>query len=120
MLFNVVGGSSLTLYEVNEAAELISQAVDPEANIVFGVSHDPSMDDEVRITLIATGFVDKLGLTGISREDELAQYLRGLKSEEELDVPSFLRRPLYIRRWRQSITQKTKPNKPPFHNISSN
>ena len=59
MLFNVVGGSSLTLFEVNEAAEVIKQAVDPEANIIFGVAHDPSMDKEVRITLIATGFASK-------------------------------------------------------------
>ncbi|MFH1002665.1 MAG: cell division protein FtsZ, partial [Chloroflexota bacterium] len=49
VLFNIVGGSSLTLMEVNQAAEVIRQAVDPDANIIFGVAHDPCMDKEVRI-----------------------------------------------------------------------
>ncbi|MFC1902449.1 cell division protein FtsZ [Chloroflexota bacterium] len=112
VLFNVVGGSSLTLSEVNEAAEVIKQAVDPEANIIFGVAHDPGMDNDIRITLIATGFSSKLGMPGTSREDELAQMLKGIKSEEELDVPSFLRRPLFSHR-RQAITPSTKLAKAP-------
>jgi len=112
VLFNVVGGSSLTLLEVNEAAEVIKQAVDPDANIIFGVAHDPSMDDTVRITLIATGFISKIGSATTSREDELSQMLKALKSEEELDVPSFLRRPLFSHR-RQTITPATKVVNPP-------
>ena len=107
VLFNVAGGTGLTLFEVNEAAEVIKQAVDPGANIIFGVVQDPSMGEEVRITLIATGFASKLGLAGVSREDEFIQLLKGLKSEEELDVPAFLRRPLFSHR-RQAITQSTK------------
>jgi cell division protein FtsZ len=107
VLFNVAGGPGLTLFEVNEAAAVIKQAVDPAANIIFGVVQDPSMKEEIRITLIATGFASKLGLAGVSREDEFTQLLRGLKSEEELDVPSFLRRPLFSHR-RQAITQSTK------------
>ena len=114
VLFNVVGGSTLTLFEVNEAAEVIKEAVDPDANIIFGVAHDPDMDNEVRITLIATGFTSKLGLAaGVSREEELTQLLKGLKSEEELDVPSFLRRPLFSHR-RQAITPSTKLVKTPL------
>ncbi len=113
VLFNVVGGSSLTLFEVNEAAEVIKQAVDPEANIIFGVAHDATMENEVKITLIATGFVAKLGLTGAGQEDELTQLLRGIKSEDELDVPSFLRRPLISHR-RQAITPTGKPVQPPL------
>ena len=113
VLFNVVGGSSLTLFEVNEAADVIRQAVDPDANIIFGVAHDPDMDNEVRITLIATGFIAKLGLTGAGQEDELTQLLRGLKSEEELDVPSFLRRPLFSHR-RQTVTPSGQPLQPPL------
>ena len=107
VLFNVVGGNNLTLAEVNEAAEVIKQAVDPEANIIFGVAHDPNMENDIRITLIATGFASKLGLAGVSQEDELSQFLKGLKTEEELDVPSFLRRPLYSHR-RQGIIPATK------------
>ncbi len=113
VLFNVVGGSSLTLFEVNEAAEVIKAAVDPEANIIFGVAHDPDMDNDVRITLIATGFASKTGLAGVSQDDEFAQLLKGLKSEEELDVPSFLRRPLFSHR-RQAITPSTTLVKAPF------
>ena len=111
VLFNVVGGSSLTLFEVNEAADVIRQAVDPGANIIFGVAHDPSMDNDVRITLVATGFIAKLGLTGAGQEDELTQLLRGIKNEDELDVPSFLRRPLFSHR-RQAITPVSKPVQP--------
>jgi len=113
VLFNVVGGSSLTLFEVNEAAAVIKEAVDPEANIIFGVAHDPEMDNDVRITLIATGFASKTGMAEGTQEDEVNQFLKSLKSEEELDVPSFLRRPLFSHR-RQVIAQSTKlVNTPP-------
>jgi len=111
-LFNVVGGSSLTLFEVNEAADIIKQAVDPDANIIFGVAHDPTMDNDVRITLVATGFTSKIGIPGADQEEELTQMLQGLKSEEELDVPSFLRRPLFSHR-RQAVTPTTKLVKTP-------
>ncbi len=114
VLFNVVGGSSLTLFEVNEAADVIKQAVDPEANIIFGVAYDPNMDNELRITLIATGFASKTGLAEASQEDEQTQFLKSLKSEEQLDVPSFLRRPLFSHR-RQAQIPSTKLVKTPFH-----
>ncbi len=110
VLFNIAGGPGLSLFEVNEAAESIREAVDPAANIIFGVVQDPSMKEEVRITLIATGFASKLGLAGVSREDEFTQLLKGLKSDDELDVPAFLRRPLFSHR-RQPIPQATNPVK---------
>jgi len=116
VLFNIVGSSSLTLIEVNEAAEVIKGAVDPDANIIFGVAHDPNMDKDVRITLIATGFASKTGVEGVSQEEELKHFLKGLKSEEELDVPSFLRRPLFSHR-RQAITPSSKLVKPPSHTL---
>jgi len=111
VLFNIVGDSSLTLVEVNEAAEVVRQAVDPDANIIFGVAHDPDMDGNVRITLVATGFASKTGMPETS-DNEYDQLLKGLKSEEELDVPSFLRRPLFNHR-RQSITSTTRLVKTP-------
>jgi len=89
VLFNITGGPSLTLFECNEAAQVISQAVDPNANIVFGVVFDPKMDSEVRITVIATGFAKQQG-RGIYTADELRRLIRG--SSDALDVPSFLRR----------------------------
>ncbi len=114
VLFNIVGSNSLTLFEVNEAAEVIKQAVDPEANIIFGVAHDPNMDKEVKITLIATGFISKEGITGVARDEERTQFLTSLKGrEDELDVPSFLRRPLFSHR-RQVVTQSTNLSKTPL------
>ncbi|MCL2281576.1 MAG: cell division protein FtsZ [Dehalococcoidia bacterium] len=91
VLFNVVGGTDLTLFEVNEAAEIIKQAVDPDANIIFGVASDASMGNDVRITLIATGFVNKTEPTS-KEDDEFNKKLRSIKTEEEMDMPSFLRR----------------------------
>ncbi|MGD9143395.1 MAG: cell division protein FtsZ [Dehalococcoidia bacterium] len=99
VLFNVVGGSSLTLFEVNQAADVIKAAVDPDANIIFGVANEPSMEGDVRITLITTGFINKLtGTNRAGEDDEVTNMLRSLKTEEELDVPSFLRRPLFSHR----------------------
>lgn len=56
VIFNVTGGASLSLTEVNEAAYLIHEAVDPECNIIMGAGIDEALDDEIRITIIATGF----------------------------------------------------------------
>lgn len=96
VMFNIVGGSDLSLFEVNEAAEVIKKAVDPEANIIFGVAHDPEMEGEVKITLIATGFVSKTGTIGLHEDKEFDDALSKLKTDEDqLDVPAFLRRPLY-------------------------
>ncbi|MGB3367362.1 MAG: cell division protein FtsZ [Acidaminobacteraceae bacterium] len=58
VLLNITGGPSLGLFEVNEAAEIISQAADPDANIIFGAVIDENLKDELRITVIATGFDD--------------------------------------------------------------
>src|SRR6266702_2638684 len=56
VLFNITGGLDLTLYEVNEAADIISKAAHPEANIIFGAVQDNAFDGKVKITVIATGF----------------------------------------------------------------
>jgi len=56
VLFNVVGGSDLTMSEVDEAAKIISAAADPDANIIFGATIDETMHDQIRITVVATGF----------------------------------------------------------------
>jgi cell division protein FtsZ len=55
-LFNVTGGPSLTLYEVNQAAEIIKTTAHPDVNLIFGAVIDENMKDDVRITVIATGF----------------------------------------------------------------
>ena len=97
VLFNVCGGSSLTLFEVNEAAEIIGKAVDPEANIIFGVVFDPAMDNDIRLTLIATGFTAATGRI-VRKDEELRQLLHDMEREHELDVPTFLRQPQGRRR----------------------
>lgn len=56
IVFNIVGGSDLTLQEINAAAEVIYENVDPDANIIFGALVDPQMGPEVSITVLATGF----------------------------------------------------------------
>jgi len=118
VLFDVVGGDNLSLFEVNEAAEVIKQAVDPDANIIFGVVHDSRMDKDVRITLVATGFeASTMGVSPI-RAEEMAEYLKDLKSEEQLDVPAFLRRPMYTQRKMPAPAPSAKPQqtKAPAYN----
>src|ERR1700716_1535961 len=56
VLLNITGGNDLALSEINEAADVVAQAADPEANIIFGAVIDPSLENEVKITVIATGF----------------------------------------------------------------
>ncbi len=56
ILFNITGGSDLSLFEVNEAAAIIKESAHPEVNLIFGAQIDDNMGDEVRITVIATGF----------------------------------------------------------------
>ncbi len=91
VLFNVAGGSDLSLYEVNDAAEVIRQAVDPEAIVIFGVVLDQNMGNDIRLTLVATGFASKDALSGISWENRMMRTLKGVKSEEELGIPAFMR-----------------------------
>ena len=56
VLFNVTGGSNMTLFEVNQAAAIIRETAHPDVNMIFGAVIDPSMGDEIRVTVIATGF----------------------------------------------------------------
>lgn len=56
VLINITGGHDLTLHEVNEAARIIQEAVDPDANIITGMVIDPTLDDAMKVTVIATGF----------------------------------------------------------------
>ena len=91
VLFNITGGSSMTLFEVNAAAEVIKQAVDPNANVIFGVALEENMNQEVRLVLIATGFEGMYSLGSASREKEITKVLKNLKTDEQFDTPSFLR-----------------------------
>ena len=93
ILFVVSGGPTLSLKEVQEAASVIQEMSDPEANIIFGTCRDTKLDDEVKITMVAASF-PVLQETDHAREADLERLLQDVipESEEELDVPSFLRR----------------------------
>jgi cell division protein FtsZ len=89
VLLNITGGTSLTLFEVNGAAEIIFQAADPEANIIFGAVIEENMEEEVRVTVIATGFDQKR----VKRERILSELeIKPFADHEDLDIPAFLRR----------------------------
>jgi cell division protein FtsZ len=96
ILLNVTGGTALGLFEVNEAAEVVTGAADQNANVIFGAVIDDSLGDEVRVTVIATGF----GAQRRRRRTEApveapigngAQEPRSELTDSELEIPSFLR-----------------------------
>jgi cell division protein FtsZ len=93
VLFVISGGATLSLKEVQEAADVVSEMADPEANIIFGTSRDPKLEDEVKITMVAAAF-PMLQDQQAAREAEFDRLLQDVipGSEEELDVPSYLRR----------------------------
>jgi cell division protein FtsZ len=103
MLLNVTGSEDLNLFEVDEAAELVVASADKQANIIFGTVIDPTLGDEVRVTVIATGFEGfetmarrPIQLRERSRRRSVAPLedaeRRELRvSEDEIDVPPFLR-----------------------------
>jgi len=90
ILFNIIGGADLSMHEVDEAARLISQSADPNANIIFGAMIDESMKDQVKITVIATGF--SLGTSGFSKQKETVSEDEAGEDEDEYESPAFLRR----------------------------
>ena len=107
VIINITGGEDLGLQEVNTAAELIQRSVDPEANIIFGTVIDPEMQDEIKITVIATGFdqpddtksplLDSLGVGNSSKpwEKKVSSIPSSqdlVTSQNDLDIPSFLRK----------------------------
>ena len=103
VLLNITGGSDLGIFEVNEAADLIRQSVDQDANIIFGAGIDESLGDAIKITVIATGF-DEVSIEEINQ----LKHIKGINpsqkrsgdmeeihidgSEGDLDIPIFLRR----------------------------
>lgn len=94
VLFNITGGPDMSILEVNEAAEIITQAVDPDARIIFGSVIDEKLEGEVRITVIATGFAPVAGMreTHHFMEEEETDF-KPLISSEEIDaIPAFIRR----------------------------
>ncbi|MTI85097.1 MAG: cell division protein FtsZ [Firmicutes bacterium] len=92
VLLNMTGGGSLGLFEVNEAAEIISQAADSEANIIFGAVIDEQMDEEVRVTVIATGFEEQKPMVKRTEKSDRDVEIKPFANNDDLDIPAFLRR----------------------------
>jgi len=110
ILFNVTGGSELTLFDVNQAAAIIKETAHPDVNLIFGAVIDPEMKDAVRITVIATGF-ERTGIPRRIKEVPVNEHrepkeqpipfqpARPVAKEfqpqvfntEDLDIPTFLR-----------------------------
>jgi len=90
ILLNITGGSDMSLYEVNEASSLIQEEADEDANIIFGTVIDQNMEDEIRITVIATGFDD----FARKKNDSVGNVtrFRGVGGREDLATPTFIRR----------------------------
>ena len=95
ILFNIVGGTDLSMVEVDEAAKVIVQSADKDANIIFGAALDESMKDEIKITVIATGFSEVERRQQPAREKTFATAQEQAPSEksedDELEIPTFLR-----------------------------
>jgi cell division protein FtsZ len=96
ILLNISGPTDLGLFEVNEAAEVVTGAADQNANVIFGAVIDDQLKDEVRVTVIATGFgAQRRRRARTTVGSETASPLGGRQPEfdsgDSLDVPSFLR-----------------------------
>ncbi|MCA9392130.1 cell division protein FtsZ [candidate division WWE3 bacterium] len=103
ILFNIVGGSDMSLNEVNKAAEVISNAADPDANIIFGAAINEELRDQIKITVIATGFDGKNGRRpqrtmsmpqhqGDGLVSNSVQQEQPAGNENEFETPAFMRR----------------------------
>lgn len=101
VLLNITGGEDLGIFEVNEAADLIRQSVDQDANIIFGAGIDETLKDELKITVIATGFGEiKPGRIFDGNANSTAEDRQKSRKEvastqydlEDLDIPTFLRK----------------------------
>ena len=98
ILLNITGGPEIGLFEVNEAAEVVTSAADQNANVIFGAVIDDAVGDEVHVTVIATGFGGgrrrRRGTTAAAETPHPSAPVPGGGFEvpdEALDVPSFLR-----------------------------
>lgn len=106
ILFNITGGNDLSMFEVDEAAKIITEAADPEANVIFGSVINDSYTGEIKCTVVATGFSEETQETTSKPKKGVSSQMRRLgfsgtpeaaakpKMEEDLEVPAFLRKTL--------------------------
>ncbi len=102
ILFNIIGGPDVSMFEVDEAAKIISSAADSDANIIFGASIDEDMVDQVKITVIATGFAEDRvravetkealeSLPSVATAAEGDGSAESGEADDQFDVPAFMR-----------------------------
>ncbi|MCG0314306.1 MAG: cell division protein FtsZ [Calditerricola sp.] len=95
VLMNITGGTNLSLYEVNEAADIVSSAADPDVNMIFGAVINEDLKDEIIVTVIATGFDEAKKPAAPVRtplsEPERGDFRHLSSATDNLDVPTFLR-----------------------------
>jgi len=92
VLINITGGQDLLLHEVSEASNIIHDAADGEANIIFGAVLDESMKGEVKITVIATGFDRRAEAVGVAAAAAAGSAAKVAVPDPDLEIPAFLRR----------------------------
>ena len=89
-IINITGGNSLTLFEAEDAAEVIRAAANTDVNIIFGAVVNDSLTDEVIVTVIATGFEEDSDPLYHSLSNNEKQIVKE-ETDDEIDIPSFLR-----------------------------
>jgi len=120
VLFSVSGGDDLTMYEINEAAKVITDSIHPEAKVIFGAVNDPTLKKgELKVTVIATGFAEvepvlreaentdknkggivqsaKQGQSGAGNNSDQNQNIQNIQKpkeeeDEDWDIPAFIRK----------------------------
>ena len=98
VLFNITSSGDLGLHELNMAAQVIAEVVDPEAEIIFGTATDPTLGEEVKLTLIAVGFTTQDVFRSAVEEEEFRRMrAEAMENMADTDLPTFLRRPVTIR-----------------------
>jgi cell division protein FtsZ len=99
VLFNVAASRNLGLHELHAAAQIINEVVDPDAEIIFGTAVDPDLGDEVKVTVIATGFPTAASEVAPAETDERIRQLRvdTLQNMADTELPTFLRRTVAAR-----------------------
>jgi len=89
-IINVTGGNSLTLFEAEDAAEIVRQSSNTDINIIFGAVINENLNDEVIVTVIATGFDDEMKQYSEPKEN-ITSRREKIEEETDFDIPSFLR-----------------------------
>ncbi|MEX0800385.1 MAG: cell division protein FtsZ [Dehalococcoidia bacterium] len=98
ILFNITSSGTLGLHELNMAAQVIAEVVDPGAEIIFGTTTDASMGEEVKLTLIAVGFAGPEQYHNNSEDEEFRRMrTEAMENVADTDLPTFLRRPVNSR-----------------------